>query len=236
MLGVYAPGETIPDADAQQSLTRLNDMLDSWSNESLTCYAYSQQSGTLISGQQQYSIGTSGGANFAITRPLRINQGPGQAYCLDTNNNKYPIDVVSQEVWNTIPNSGSTVTSNYPSYLFYDPQIPLGFLNFYPYPNQGSTAYWISYLQFSDFSSLSASVSFPAGYNLALKTNLAVHLKPYFSGAQLDPDVRMQAMESKGNIKRTNMRPSIAVMEPELVSQSSGTYNIYTDRTGGATV
>ena len=39
ILGVYAAGETISDADLEQAFTRLNDMLDSWSNESLTCFA-----------------------------------------------------------------------------------------------------------------------------------------------------------------------------------------------------
>ena len=37
--GIFASGEIIGDADAERSLTILNDMLDSWANESLICFA-----------------------------------------------------------------------------------------------------------------------------------------------------------------------------------------------------
>ena len=34
-------------------------------------------------------------------------------------------------------------------------------------------------------------------------------------------------------MKRTNMRVSEAVFDPEIISHASYTYNIYTDRGGG---
>ena len=43
LIAVYAPGETPTDADIEQGLTCLNDMLDSWSNESLATYAVLEQ-------------------------------------------------------------------------------------------------------------------------------------------------------------------------------------------------
>lgn len=233
MLGVYAAGETVSDADAEQALTRLNDMLDSWSNESLTCYAILEQSVALVAFQQSYTIGTSGGANINATRPIRIKDEPGSAFIQDSNGNNYPLDVVSREVWNLIGNRSESVNANVPDTLFYDPQYPLGVLNFFPEANIGGyTAYWDSYLQLTDFADLAAEASLPPGYDLALKTNLAVHMKPYHTGAQLDPEVKLQAMESKATIKRSNFRPIKATYDRELIAKGAGTYNIYLDRSG----
>ena len=231
ILGVYAAGETISDADLEQAFTRLNDMLDSWSNESLTCFAILEQSVALTAFQQSYTIGA--GGNINATRPIRINDEPGSAYIQDSNGNNYPVAVVSRPTWNLIGNRSESVTANVPDTLWYDPQYPLGVLNFYPLPNiAGYTAFWDSYLQLTDFSTLTTAVSLPPGYILALKTNLAVHLKPYFAAAQLDPDVREQARESKGNVKRANNRPIEATFDRELIAKGAGTYNIYLDRSG----
>lgn len=227
-LGVYAPGDTITDADAERGLITLNDMLDSWSNESLTTFATLEQSAPLIVGQSAYTIGT--GGNFNMTRPIRIIEGPGAAYIQDPNGNNYSLDVVPRDVWNLIGNRSNTVTANVPNTLFFDSQFPLAIMNFYPFPNSGGyTAFWDSYLQLTDFANLTSVASLPPGYNLALKSNLAVALKMYFRDAQLDPDIKEEARISKGNIKRSNIRMVEAVYDPELVSHATGTYNVYTD-------
>lgn len=234
ILNVYAAGEAISDADAEQCLTRLNDMMDSWSNESLACYAILEQSVALVAGKSTYTIGTSGGADINATRPLRLIEGPGAAYIQDGNGNNFDVDVVTQDQWNLIGNRGSTVNANIPTVLFYDPQFPLGKLNFWAQPNIGGyTAFWDQYQQLTDFTNLAATFSLPPGYALALKTNLAVHIKPYFATAQLDPDVRDQAAESKRIIKRTNMRTSVALYDPEIVSRSQGSYNWQNDSYNG---
>lgn len=235
LLGVYAPGETLSSADSQAGLTVLNNMLDSWSNESLTTYAYQQQTTTLVVGQSAYTIGLSGGANIALQRPIKILDGPGMAYTLDSNSNKYPMTVVPQDQWNEITSTSNTgVTSNYPNTLFYDPQFPLGIVNVWPTPNLSVPLFFYSYIQFTDASNLTAVVSLPPGYELAIKTNLAVWIKPYFTNAILNPDVREQAAISKGNIKRSNIRPNYAEMEPELVSKATASYNWQTDSYSGA--
>ena len=224
LLGVYAPGETPSDADIQEMFTLLNDMIDSWSTESLTCYAFSQQSATLTPGTSQYTIGP--GGTFNMTRPIRLVEGPGAAYIQDVNGNNYMVEVLTLDQWNLIGNRSSIVNSNFPNSLFYDPQYPLGLMNFFPQPNASNTAYWTSLLQFTRFSGLTATVSLPPGYELALKTNLAVWAKPYFTRADIDPDLRMQATKSKANIKRSNDRDNVAVMEPELYRPGLGGYSL----------
>lgn len=233
MLSVYDPGEPMTAADAALGLSVLNDMLDSWSNESLTCFTILEQSATLIPGQQRYTIGP--GGNFNMTRPLRLITGPGAAYIMDPNGNKYGIEVVSRAKFNTYGNTSSIVTSNFPDTLFYDPQFPLGVMYFDPWPSQPYTAFWDSYLQLTDFSSLSQAVSLPPGYVMAIKYNLACFLHPYFLDEKLPDTVAVAASVAKANIKRTNMRPMVANFDSAIVSRAGLSYNVYTDRSGSST-
>lgn len=229
-IGSYAPGETIDDADAEQALTTANDMLDSWSNESLSCFAILTQSVQLQPGVGQYSIGPGGAVNS--TRPLRLIMGPGAAYTMDTNGNRYGMEVVPEDKWN-LNTSNTDVDANVPIYLWYDPQDPLGFLNFWPIPNIGWTAFWTSYLQLTDFISISSAFVFPPGYKKAIQDCLAVELWPYYFKGEVPQVLIELAQKSKGNIKRTNIREIVAIYDPELVSRSNSTYNIYTDNSGG---
>jgi hypothetical protein len=42
------------------------------------------------------------------------------------------MEVVPRDKWNQIGNRSSTITSQIPSVLFYDPQFPLGVINVFP--------------------------------------------------------------------------------------------------------
>ncbi len=228
---VYAPGEVLLPADAAQGFTLINQMIDSWSNESLTCYAIVEQSMVPNVGQNFYTIGLSPpGADVALQRPIRLITGPGAAYLKDTNNNRYPVRVIARDEWNLIWNLES-VTSNLPDTLFYDPQFPWGILGIWPQPNTTNmTLYFDSYLQLTDFADMNAAVTLPPGYERAIQQNLALELEPYYPTALVSAGLIKQAAESKGNIKRSNVRPVIAVYDRELIRGSQTRYNIYSDR------
>jgi len=229
-LGVYAPGEIASAADTGRALKVLNDMLDSWSNESLTTFAILDQSAPLVVAQSAYTIGT--GGNFNMARPIRILDGPGTAYLVDTNNNRYPVEVVPQDKWNELWNVVST-TSNLPNTLFYDPQFPLGIINVYPLYSGGLgvTLHWNSYLQLVEFTSLAQVVSLPPGYVKAIQDVLTLQLIPYFKGdGYKPPDILVgRAAESKGNIKRANIRENVAEFEKMLTARGGAVYNVYAD-------
>jgi len=228
LLGIYGQGSTLTAADAELGRTTLNDMLDSWSNESLSCFAILTQSTVLVPGQQTYTIGLGGQIN--ATRPIRLINAAGSAFIRDASANDYPVRVVQQDSWNLI--GLKTTTSQIPNTLFYDPQYPLGIINLFPIPMLAYTLFFDSYLQLIDFSTLTQTVVLPPGYTLALKTNLAVALKPYFLDQQIDPIVIERARISLGNIKRSNIRPVEATFDAEIVSRGSPIYNIFRDRTG----
>lgn len=229
MLRIHAPGEDASQPDMARGLSVFNDMIDSWSNESLACFAWLTQTFTLVSNKSQYTVGPGGDING--TRPLRVTDAPGGAYLLDTNNNRYLMDVVDQLTWNI--RTTATANSNLPDTLWYDSQFPLGIINIWPTPTMGFTCSFLSYLQLNEFTTLDTDVGFPPGYKLAYTTNLAIAMKAYFKDANLDPAIVQRASESRAAIKRTNMRTQIAIFDPELVSRGIGTYDIYNDRNTG---
>lgn len=246
-LRVYAPGEEATPPDMMRGLRTLNQMMDSWSNESLFCYSILEQFGPLIVGKNSYLIGLGSGdldvgfilggspigktPDWVMQRPIRIIGTPGSAYVRDGTGNKYQVDVVPLDSWNLI--NTSQANSDIPDTLYYEPTYPYGTIRVYPTPNTAWTLAWTSYLQLSSFANTSVALTLPPGYERAITFNLAVELKSYFDGANLDPTVIKGAMEAKAAVKRSNIRPVTAVMDPELVSRGNTVYNIYTDRPTG---
>lgn len=226
-MGAYGAGQTMSAADSARGLTVLNDMIDSWSNESLSVYAWQQYSFPLVVNQSAYTIGP--GGQFNGIRPLRILEGPGYSYVVDNNGEKYFMRAVSLSDWNIT--SCSPETSTLPDTIFYDPQYPLGIINIYPSPSIQYQLHFTAWLQLVEFASLFGTVNLPAGYVKAIKDNLAIELFPYFMSG--DPSQTMYAIaaKSKGNIKRTNLKSVIARYDPELSTKASR-YNIYTNAYG----
>lgn len=230
MVGYYGATETMSGADSALGLQQLNMMLDSWSNEALMCFAITEQSFSLVPGKSRYSIGTTGSPDVNATRPIRLIEGHGAAYLQDGNGNNYAVDVVTQARWNQISNRSNIVTSNIPDTLFYDPQMPLGFINLWPQPNAGGfTVFFDSYLQLADVTSLTTAFSLPPGYELAIQSNLAVQLGPFIKNAPVSPDVKDIARKSKAVVKRSNKRNVLSQFDAELLPRGQGTYNPYVD-------
>ncbi len=226
-LKVYGAGEDIRPADAARGLIQLNRMVDSFSNESLTTYAIREQSAPLINGKNRYSIGP--GGDFDMERPLRLLYGTGTAYLLDSNANRYSVDVFPQDRWNMIWNI-QRINSNLPNTIFYDPQFPLAFINVYPKPNVDDvTLFWDSYLPLSRFESLVTEIILPPGYEEFFESNLAIRLNRFYPTAVLSADLVAIALESKANIKRTNQRENLAGYDKDLAASRTRPYNIYSD-------
>jgi hypothetical protein len=229
LLRVYAPGETVAQADFARGLSVLNDMIDVWSNQSLACFDWITQTFTMVPNQYQYTVGPGGFIDG--TRPLRVSDAPGAAYLLDAELNRYLMDVVDQLTWNI--QTTAVANSDLPDILFYDPQFPLGVINIWPTPSSSWTCSFLSYAQLGDFSNLQSAFSLPQGYKRAITTNLCLSLKPYFKDATIDPLIIREASETIAAVKRNNMRSQRAVFDPELISRGNAVYNIYTDRGTG---
>lgn len=227
-IGVYAAGEPITTADANRGLQVLNDMLDSWSNEQLFCYANLEQTITLVPGQSQYTMGP--GGNGANVRPLSLRYGPGAAYVTDQNGDIYYVEVITQDVYNQIGYRLST--SNIPDTIFYNPQYPLGVITVFPVPSIGYSLSFDSFLQISDFAALSTAFGLPQGYRRAMVLSLGLELWPEYKAEGLEPTQLLLRAErdAKRAIKITNSKPITAVFDPAIVSRAQTSYNIYRGR------
>lgn len=231
---IYSPGEMLQEADIARGLSNLNQLMDQWSNMSLACFAILEQSAPLVPGQASYQIGI-GAPDFNMVRPLSILTDPGTAYVQDANGNNYAMEVVPRDRWNLYSNRSSIVTSNFPNIMFYDPQYPYGVINITPFPNTAYTMFWDSYAQLSDFATTATPMSFPPGYEMAISTNLSLLLAPYYPDAVVSPLLVKQAMDSLGNIKRTNQRELYALYDQEIVARGNLSYNVWTDSMGSVT-
>lgn len=227
---VYAPGVTLADADAEYGLARMNEMLDEWSNQGLACFANLEQSFPLQVGKQTYTIGTSG-ADITAPRPISVMTGPGSAYLMDSNSNRYPVNVIEQDRWNTI--GLLTITSSLPDTIFYDPQYPRGILNVFPVPLAAYTMYFDARLQLADFANLNAPFDLPPGYKAAIKNNLVIRLWPAYK--QGDPTGLLigLATQSLADVKRSNIKQSPSAYDSAIVSKAKSQYNIFADTSGG---
>jgi hypothetical protein len=218
-------GEQLTAADANDALSALNAMLDSWSGENLASFANVTASTTVTINDPTYTVGS--GGNIDMTRP----DGILQAWIRDASNLDYPLTILPQYEWNRI--GDKNITSQIPTTLFYDPQYPLGTINLFPIPLIGNTLYFNAIIQQTSFSTMTHSLSAPPGYERAYVLNLAVEMMSAGFPCMLDEKETARlyenASEAKANIKRKNIREVIADMDPAVVSRSAATWNIYSD-------
>lgn len=225
LAGVIGKGES-PDSDeAQDGLTALNAMLDSWRIERLFVYQIVQGSYTWPSSTTSRTIGS--GGDFSATRPDRIES----AFVVDSNSNWYEVKVLAmREEYDAIV--VKTVTGNLPMYLFYDPAYPLGVIYLWSIPSAQLTLKLNTWQTLQSFSTLTTALALPPGYERAIVYNLAVEFGPEF-GVKVPDEVRAIAVKATSNIKNLNAPTLIAQVDNGVarLGQTSfrGRWNIYAD-------
>lgn len=224
-LGYLGRTEVLSAGDANDGLTCFNNMLDSWSNETLAAYVSVLQSFPLTINQSAYTIGT--GGDFNTARPQNILQ----AFVRDANNIDYQVDIVPQEQWNDI--TQKTITSQIPNTLFYYSTFPLGIINIFPKPLLAYTLFFTSTLDQVTASLLTATITMPPGYLRAYILNLALDMVtfgfPCLLGDKEFATLINNASIAKANIKRTNTKDVLASYDAAIVSNSYATYNVFSD-------
>ena len=214
LIGAVSSGESPSTAEPADGLIALNAMMDSWNTDRLTIYALTDVTKTLVANDASYTIGSGGDIN--TTRPLRIDG----AYVTEGSTD-LPVEVISAAAWDAI--ADKTVTSNFPSLLYYEPSYPLGVVKIWPVPTDTNVLTLSVESQLTSFATAATSVSLPPGYERAIAANLAIEIAPEF-GRPVPPEVLQLARSSLAAIKRRNV--------PDLTQQIecvSKRYNILTD-------
>lgn len=211
--GVLVKSEA-PDTDeANDGLDALNDMLDSFSNDSLIIYARAWENFTLVGGVGDYTIGA--GGDFNTVRPTNIVE----AYC-KIGESRSPIGVIDDESYNalTFPTLPSI-----PAQLNYDGGYPLGKIRFTPYPSSAYPLFLLTEKPLTGFDTLDTVVSLPPGYKRMMIYNLAIELAPEYN-QPVKPEIAKIANDSYGLISA-----KIAQLRGmDAYPQGGGVRNIYT--------
>jgi hypothetical protein len=220
LIGQLAEGE-VPSADtAQDALTAMNQMIDSWSTERLSIYATQDQTFTWPVNQATRTLGPTG--DFVGLRPVLLDDS---TYYVDPNGLSFTPTIINEAEYNNIVLK--TVTSTYPQVIYAEASFPNATYKIYPVPTQALVWHFISVLELSQPATLGTVLSFPPGYLRAFRYNLACELAPEF-GVEASSEVKRIAMVSKRNLKRINNPNDLMAMPGSLMGQG-GRYNIYTN-------
>jgi hypothetical protein len=222
LIGALASGETPPADELQDGLSALNAMVGSWSTESLSVFYKVREEFTLTASQQSRTIGV--GGNFDTARPIKIEAATIEDQS-STSTPEYPLEILTLDQWAAI--SIKSVQSTLPSRLYYEPEYPLGVLYLWPIPTAANKLVLYSLKSLTSFTSLDTDLSFPPGYERALRYNLAIELVAEY-GKSVSGEVGTIAVESKANIQRINIKENLLGMDSALLGGRP--YNILMGR------
>ena len=111
LIGQLAEGETPSAATSQDSLTAMNQMIDSWSTERLAVFSTQDQVFSWPPGAISRTLGPTG--NFVGNRPILLDDS---TYFRDPANNiSFGIKIINQQQYDGI--AVKTVTSTYPQVI-----------------------------------------------------------------------------------------------------------------------
>lgn len=217
LIGQLAEGEQ-PSADtAQDALTALNQLVDSWNTERLSVFSTQDQVFTWPAGAIRKTLGPTG--DFVGNRPILVDD----ATYFKVGNVSYGIKLINQQMYDGI--AVKNVTSTYPQVMFVNNTYPDIEMYVYPVPNTSLEFHFISIEELNNPASLSTTLAFPPGYLRAFKYNLACEIANEF-GVEPPQTVQRIAMTSKRNLKRINNPDDImSIPYPLVVRQQR--FNVY---------
>jgi hypothetical protein len=222
LIGQLAEGE-VPSAEtAEDALTALQQMLDSWSIERLSVFTTKDQVFSWPADTASQTIGPTG--DFVGARPIALQDS---TYFVDQATGlSYPISQINEQQYNAI--SLKTVNTTYPTVMWYEASMPDARATVFPIPNTTLDFHFVSVQELTQPANLSTVLLFPPGYLRAFRYNLALEIAPEF-GASPSQEVKRIAAVSKRNLKRINDPKDLMVMPAGVLGGGDARYNIYSD-------
>lgn len=206
LIGAIATGETPTADEANDGLVTLNDMLDSWTTESLAIYGSDDNTFTTVPGQLLYTIGP--GGNFVTDRPVRISD----AFCT-YGGVDYDIVIIGQGEYDRI--TLKTQQQQIIERLLYINDNPLGIIKLWPVPASAVPLVLNIDRVLTSIPNLSTTISMPPGYSIAMRYTLALLMAPDY-GIQIDAAMNGMANAMKANLKRANRQKRVSQFDAAL--------------------
>lgn len=202
-----------PAADElNDAVDALNDMMESWANDSMLCIARATENFPLTANISAYTIGT-GGA-FNTVKPIDIISAFIRSGGID-----YPVDVITDENYSDIT---FKTAGGIPDWLKFDNSFPLATITLYPVPYGGLNLYLLTEKPLTAYG-INDSVILPPGWNRALIYNLSIEIGPDY-GQEPSAETKQIAVDSKSLIQKGIIKNRSLDANP---SSSQGS-NIYT--------
>jgi hypothetical protein len=225
-LGVLAAGEVATSDDAIAGLAAMNRLIDQWAAEELQIYQTTRTTWTIVSGTQDYTLGTGGTINVA--RPVFIDH-INFVDTAPTPDIEYQMSPLTDDAWSRVPIK--SITAPLPTSYYYNPTYPLGTVSLWPVPTS-ATLLGVLYAPqaVAEFTAYTTAISLPPGYRRMIVKNLAVEMSPSYE-RPCSRELVMQAMESKAAVKRANKRLADMQLEAAALIQGRNrrfTYSILT--------
>ena len=219
LIGQLAEGEEPSPQAAQDALTAMNQMIDSWNTERLCVFSTQDQVFNWPSDVITRTLGPTG--DFVGNRPVLIDDA---TYFRDPQTNvSFGIKLINQQQYDGI--AVKTVTSTYPQVMFVNNTFPDTTMTIYPKPTRLLEWHFVSVEELTKPATLTTSLAFPPGYLRAFKYNLACEIANEF-GVEPPQNVQRIAMTSKRNLKRIN-NPDDVMSMPYAIVASRQRFNIY---------
>jgi hypothetical protein len=204
ILNVYMPGEEPSANDAQDARRRLNMLVGSLAQQSLSIPTVTREVFDIVANQSSYTIGEDG--NFDTTKPPNQSSivGAGLILTASTPDVEIQLPLLTDQSYQF--EASKPMTSGQPQFVYYRPTYAsaLGTIYLLPIPDT-STNDLALYMRkpIVTFAALDTAYYFPDGYEEMLVYNLARRLaKPY--GREVDADLMDMATKSLAVIKRAN--------------------------------
>lgn len=223
LIGQLAEGEVPSAQTAQDSLTAMNQMIDSWSIQSLKTHSTQDQTFNWPTNTRTITFGPTG--DIVGNRPVQVLDSTYFITKNTTPNISYSIQLVNDDQYNNI--IAKTLASSLPQILWVNYTYPNITMYIYPVPTQLVEFHLISVQELSQPANLSTELSFPPGYVKAFRYNLAIELASEF-GVEPSPAVIVNANKSLAALMRIN-NPQDMLCYPYELTQNRSRYNIYTD-------
>ena len=219
LIGQLAEGETPSAATSQDSLSALNQMIDSWNTERLSVFSTQDQVFMWPPNVLHRTLGPTG--DFVGNRPILLDDS---TYFIDPASGiSYGIKIINQQQYDGI--AVKTVTSTYPQVIWINMDYPDIDMYVYPKPTKVLEWHFISVTELTQPATLTTTLSFPPGYLRAFRYNLACEIAAEF-GVEPSPQVKRIAMSSKRNLKRIN-NPDDVMSIPYAIVSTRQRFNIF---------
>lgn len=200
-IGVLGVGQSLSAEEVQQGFRESNRLMGNWAVQRLMLYTVSKRPFALTAGQQDYTVGQGGGANFNQVRPTFVE---GAQAVMPGTLTELPMNVLDVVKWGAIRDKGATCSANgVPSDVWPEMTYPNMTFHVWPIPATILTINLRTWEQIQQFLTAFDALNFPPGYEMPFLDNLAIRLAPYYD-VPVSQDLAASAAQGLLNIQSLN--------------------------------